>query len=1172
MSQQISCKECDKRCRKNQKYQQCCKCKKYIHQRCTNFSPRQFLCFTNPQGQNPLVCHLCTVQSHTSVRSSTGTARDGSSTREEQNHYTYQNLSSLNSEQKSEGDLLVMHMNIVSLVANLDEVKSLISQTKFAPDLICITETRLKDKKIDWQSMIVNLPNYELCYDNSKTSAGGVTIYIHESIKDFDIKSELKIDVHDCESLFLEIRFDKSKSNDKTSNTKKSLLVGCVYRHPRWATSLFIDRLCEKLAIYSAKNIPIVLVGDFNLNVLDRSCNRAQNYINMLSSIGCHNMVDVPTCFSDTSQTCLDHVITNIEKENISHGVLDDSPTNHLPVYAILKGITDPSIKKQKEKNNEAKWRNIDERKKEKFLEILAEKFATLDLDEHPENILFSLTRKTQEAIDVCFPLKTKSNRAKKRSLTPWYNTEIFREEKKQSRLFRRFRKSKNVDDLKAYKAFRKNLSKKKYKAKRAYFHQVLYKAKNSEDRRATWEVINKAFGKNKKKRVYPEEVQVGDPSNPTTSKCPKDIANVLNGHFTSIAKNLAENLDTTKYKYSDFMGVENKSNMYLKLIELHEILEEIKGICVKKAKGYDEIYPKLIKWAADLYAPVLLIIFNKSIELGYYPEAMKIGQVAPLFKKGDKNVKTNYRPITVLTQFNQIFEHLLSKRYLSFFEKFNIITKKQFGFLKKHCTEHAILDLKEYIMSKLDNKDVMAVLFLDLQKAFDTVSHDIILKKLYHYGVRGKAHHLLKSYLSNRKQRTKVGNVLSDIAFVLWGVPQGSVLGPLLFLIFINDLPNVSDLLSSWLFADDTALALSSPNIQDLELKFNQEVNKVHEWLLANRLSVHYSDKTQFMLIQGPNQKDRRILSQNFKLHMGVHEIEKIDNYTYLGVIFDEKLNWKLQVDKLCSKLSSVCGILSKVRHYLDRSSLMLIYNSLFDSRLRYGSLGWGTSAEQHLSRIRVLQNRAIRFITFSSFRSSVAPLYSKLNILPLNEQLFLQKTIFMHSLHHKNLPFTLSTYCKQPIHRYSTRYKSDGNYILPCPATNRSQRSIKFSGPRAWSEVPKHLKEVAFRKTFSKLHKKYILNQIHVDMPPKRRSSPENVVLDVFELNLLFESDDENGEFFGFEESVENNDTSFFDLRQIFNASNSDEEFLGFNNTSSANLNSLFLNSSNDTEFLGF
>ena len=418
--------------------------------------------------------------------------------------------------------------------------------------------------------------------------------------------------------------------------------------------------------------------------------------------------------------------------------------------------------------------------------------------------------------------------------------------------------------------------------------------------------------------------------------------------------------------------------------------------------------------------------------------------------------------------------------------------------------------------MNKLDNKEITAVLFLDLQKAFDTVDHDILLQKLYHYGVRGKAHNLLKSYLSGRTQRTKIKNTFSELASILWGVPQGSVLGPLLFLIFINDLPNASELFS-WLFADDTALALSSDNIHDLEERFNCEVNKVHDWLLANRLSVHYMDKTQFMLVQAPNKKNRALLSSNFKLFMGDHEIEKTDNYKYLGILIDDKLNWDLQITKLCSKLSSVCGVISKVRHYLDREALMLIYNSLFDSRLRYGILAWGTAPAQSLSKLRSLQNRAVRFITFSSFRTSAAPLYSSLKILPLHEMLHMQKSIFMHSIHYNSLPFALQMYCEQPEHRYSTRYKTSGNYVLPKSTTNRGQRSIKYTGPKAWVEVPLVLKDIAFRKPFSKKLKEYILDTIYMEMPPKHTSTSETILN--ISLSALFASDDEEEEeFYGF------------------------------------------------------
>ena len=381
---------------------------------------------------------------------------------------------------------------------------------------------------------------------------------------------------------------------------------------------------------------------------------------------------------------------------------------------------------------------------------------------------------------------------------------------------------------------------------------------------------------------------------------------------------------------------------------------------------------------------------------------------------------------------------------------------------------------------------------------------------------------------------------------------------------------------LTSWLFADDTALALSSSNIQELEIRFNQEVNKIHEWLLANRLSIHYSKKTKFMLLQGPNRKDRRKASMNFKLHMGVHEIEKTDNYTYLGVVIDDKLNWKLQISKLCSKLSSVCGVISKVRHYLDRPSLMLIYHSLFDSRLRYGILSWGTASEQYLSKLRVIQNRTVRFITFSSFRTSAAPLYSALKILPLNEQLFLQKNIFMHSLHFKSLPFMLRTYCQKTGHRYSTRYKTSENYVLPCSATNRGQRSIKYTGPKAWAEVPNQFKEIAFRKPFSKKFKEHILSMNFVEMPPKKRPISSETVFEQFDIYELFLTEDENDDFLGFEVTSANENDHSLTLQEIFSkTSDEEEDFLSFKNISTdfhSDLNAIFYDNSNTEEFFGF
>ena len=843
-------------------------------------------------------------------------------------------------------------------------------------------------------------------------------------------------------------------------------------------------------------------------------------------------------------------------------GVINFPITDHLPIFAIFKNQLNPFARKQDE-NNDRFWRFIDEKKKDKFLNVLEGKLAEINLSEHPEKILTALTDATKASMDSCFPEKKLSNRAKKRALIPWYDSQIFKDEKRQARLWRRFVKSGNPDDHKIYKSFRNKLSKKKYRAKRAFYHDLLEDAKNSGDRSATWDVINKAFGRKKKNRICPEKVVIGVSPNQRESECQKDIANSINNHFSSVAKKLAKKLKKTSLKPLYFMAKENNSFMHLRSIEEAEILEEIWKICTKKAMGYDGIPPKIIKWAATLFAPILKVIFNKCIELGYYPSAMKIAKVSPIHKDGDKNDLNNYRPISVLTQFNQLFERLLSKRYLDFFEKFNLITKKQFGFLKKHCTEHAILDLKEYILGKLEKREVTAVLFLDLQKAFDTVDHKILLKKLYHYGVRGNAYRLLSSYLSDRKQFTKIGDFLSDFAYMLWGVPQGSVLGPLLFLIFINDLPN-SCALFSWLFADDTALALSSPNYHDLEVKFNSEVNNLHDWLLANGLSVHYTDKTKYMLVQGPRLDITRVgVKENFKLFMGDHEIEKTDKYKYLGIIFDHKLNWKLQINKLVSKLSSVCGIISKVRHYLDRKSLMLIYNSLFDSRLRYGLLGWGTASGHDIHKLKVLQNRVVRFITFSPFRTKVAALYSELKILPLKEMMRHQRAIFMHCLHYKSLPFMLSCYCQQSEQSQNTRGQANMNYIIPVVKTVRGQTSIKYTGPKAWGEVPKALKDVAFRKPFSKGLKKHILEENFVDLPKQTNTKGKHKGFE--DLKRIFETEDEN-EFFGFESKTADLD----DLRRIFETED-ESDFFGFE-SETVNLKTIFLSDDETSEFLGF
>ena len=402
-------------------------------------------------------------------------------------------------------------------------------------------------------------------------------------------------------------------------------------------------------------------------------------------------------------------------------------------------------------------------------------------------------------------------------------------------------------------------------------------------------------------------------------------------------------------------------------------------------------------------------------------------------------------------------------------------LNKKQFGFRPKHETKHAILDLKEHILSNCGKKLVSCILSLDLRKAFDSVSHKILIKKLEHYGVRGIALQLFTSYLTNRKQHTCIDDCLSIADIVLWGVPQGSVLGPLLFLIFINDILKASDL-ATWLFADDTALVCSAINLILLKNKMNAEVDKIQHWLLANKLTVHYVDKSQYMLIN--SNKHIRIQDGLFELKMGGHDISRTNNYKYLGVLVDEKFSWEYQIQAICKTLSQVAGIIFKTRRYLPKPVLMAIYHSLAGSCLRYGINCWGTANKSLLNKIDTVHNKIVRYLDFSPFSCSRAwPHYQNLDILPLDLQIQLEWGRLMYQYENNKLPRVFDDYFQKPAHRYPTSFSRRGNYDLVRVSSAREQQMFKYIGPKSWSNIPVEIKNALSINSFTtKLKEKLI------------------------------------------------------------------------------------------------
>ena len=320
-------------------------------------------------------------------------------------------------------------------------------------------------------------------------------------------------------------------------------------------------------------------------------------------------------------------------------------------------------------------------------------------------------------------------------------------------------------------------------------------------------------------------------------------------------------------------------------------------------------------------YITPLTYLINSSIKQGIFPNELKIAKVFPIFKAGDEQLITNYRPISVLNFFSKIFEKVVANYIVDFLESNNILYEHQYGFRKGHSTNHAVITLVERMAKALDTGKIVVGVYLDIRKAFDAIDHHILLRKLYSLGIRGNLYTWIMSYLTNRSQFVMYNNSKSETKFITHGVPQGSILGPLFFIVFMNDFSRASNILFSILFADDTTVIIEGQNYNNLILTLNTELNKLDVWLQANKLTLN-TDKTHYMVFHRA-----RIKSKTGKISIRNNAIDEVKSTKFLGVIIDDKLKWTEHIQYIKNKISKSIGILIKIRPYLDKVTLRNLY-----------------------------------------------------------------------------------------------------------------------------------------------------------------------------------------------------------------------------------------------------
>ena len=516
---------------------------------------------------------------------------------------------------------------------------------------------------------------------------------------------------------------------------------------------------------------------------------------------------------------------------------------------------------------------------------------------------------------------------------------------KHRERLFHKKKSDPLNDRIKsAYNLFRNRINWEIKKAKKEY-----YKTYFENNMKKTWKGIKNLININNKDG--PQISHLCHEGKQITSN--KDMSNTFNDFFTNIGPILDGEIPKCRKPSGAtlYLNPRIPQTFLISPTNDNEIRDIILSLDDKKSSGPCSVPTKLLKLSANELSIPLSDICNSSFREGSFPNKNKLAKIIPVHKKGSTKDVNNYRPISLLSIFGKIMEKLMATRLTNYLEIHNIIYENQFGFRAGFSTTHSLISITETIKKNLDEKKYGCGVFIDLKKAFDTVNHEILLYKLEHYGIRDTSLEWFRSYLTDRKQYVYLNGVDSDVNNVTCGVPQGSVLGPLLFLLYINDLPNISNHLKFYLFADDTNIYYESKDLKTLQYTMNKELEKLYEWLCINRLSLNIS-KTNFIVFHAKNKP-----KQPVTILINNKAIDETDHVKYLGILIDSKLTFKKHVEELRKKISRSIGVLYKLRPFVTTKILSNVYYAIVYPFLLYGITIWGNASKTYLTPLFILQ-----------------------------------------------------------------------------------------------------------------------------------------------------------------------------------------------------------------------
>jgi hypothetical protein len=954
--------------------------------------------------------------------------------------------------------LSVLTMNIRSLNKNFDEFIIYLNKIAHRPVVIVLTETHSNSDT----SYVI--PNYHTCTatNNFINVCSGIAIFLREDYHYLNIE-ELSMQGANCLKIAI-------------SQKNKIYQLVSIYRTHSSIPSAFLSELRGVLN-GTGRSFSVVL-GDINIDISDNNASSVkEDYINIMTEFNYKSCINGYTRdVHNQRPSCIDHIWVNTNQtESIVSCIVQSDITDH---YMCVMVYHDNKSNAQTSPCRPVTIRKINyELLKQRLQdESWTSTLANNDSDICAQNFENTLT----QHINFCTTTREINNNSRTKKVKPWITTGLLIAARKKHKLFIETKKFPNNERLKRYYIlYRNNLNSLIRTTKNKYYSNKLLKDGNNP--KLVWNTLNQIMGRNKN---YSVVAALRDGTERIDAKNePLRCANMFCNFFVNIGKQMAGEIQNQIMH--DLVSDDNANGEYdsaddangeyafcdFKLTNENEVSKTILDLKSGSSPGYDGIDDKLLKSCRELLSTPIAHIINASFETGKFPSIYKKTIITPIYKAGDAENINNYRPISLVSSIAKIYEKIVKKQLVQYLETHALLAENQYGFRPNTGTEDAIAKVTSIVMKNLDRGQKCLGIFIDLCKAFDSVSHSKLIKKLRSFGISGRILEWFRSYLTSRPQSVKISGKLSEPRVSEYGIPQGTVIGPVLFILYVDDMLKLDmngEIIS---YADDTVVIVSKPTWSELNLAANGDVALLKRWFERSLLSLN-TEKTNYILFSLKTLTNDSH-SINIKIcdaecgeaACGCTRLRRVESVKYLGIHIEGNMKWRKQIENTVKRIRKTIYILIRLREIVDLKTVRTVYFALVQSLLQYGIIGWGGTYKTNLEPLAVAQRLIIKIILKKPSDFATLELFKLFPVMNIG-MLFAYCGL-------KQIKKELA----KNMYEISGRPRTQGNIVRAKLKTSAAQHHYAFTCVKTYNSLPPDIKSERDRCTFGNKVKKYLL-----------------------------------------------------------------------------------------------